>query len=177
MVTIRTATVDDAEHIAAIHNETWQAVYADVMPRQFLDGLDLVARTNMWRRAAGFAPPFGLFIADIDGDVTGFASVGPFRDADGNRDDSVGEVFAIYVAPGHWSTGTGLALMRTGVDHLAGNGLTEVRLWVVTDNPRARRFYERFGFVADGVQRVEDFGADYPGAKPVDEMRYTLHVR
>jgi hypothetical protein len=30
-------------------------------------------------------------------------------------------------------------------------------LWVFRDNPRARAFYRRNGFVADGAEQVEDF--------------------
>ena len=60
---------------------------------------------------------------------------------------TVGEVFAIYVAAEHWSTGAGRALMQAGVESSDRRRLTEIRLWVFEDNPRARRFYERVGYV------------------------------
>jgi hypothetical protein len=41
--------------------------------------------------------------------------------------------------------------------------------------PAARRFYERFGFVADGGSRLVPVGDDYPDARPVEHVRYTLH--
>lgn len=178
MISVRTATLDDSERIADIHVKTWQAAYAGVMPKDFLEGLDVVARQSMWRRAIeGRRPPGGIFLAEVSGEVVGFTAVGSYRQPEGALDRTVGEVFAIYVAAEHWSTRAGHALMRAAVDHLAEQGVSEIRLWVLADNPRARRFYERFGYVADGETRVEDIAADYPDARPVEEVRYTLHVR
>ena len=178
MISVRPATLDDSERIADIHVRTWQAAYAGVMPQEFLDRLDVDARTAMWRRAIdGGTPPGAIFLAEVGGEVVGFIAVGRFRSPESGPDRAVGEVFAIYVAAEHWSTRAGHALMRAAVDHLADHGITEIRLWVLADNPRARRFYERFGYVADGETRIEDFAADYPGTRPVEELRYTLHVR
>src|SRR5215467_6319785 len=129
MLTIRKATVDDAEHIAAVHTKTWQVAYADLMPPKFLAGIDVAARADMWRRGIdGGLPPGAVFVAETVDEIVGFHAVGRFRDADGIRDDRVGEVIAIYVTPGHWSTGAGSALMRAGVDHLVSHGLAEIRL-------------------------------------------------
>src|SRR5262245_35540483 len=167
MTSVRPAVVDDAAAIAAVHVRTWQAAYAGVMPQSFLDGLDLAARTAMWRRSIdNGAAPGGVYVSEVDGELAGFIAVGMYRTHDGDRDPSFGAVYAIYVTPDRWSTGAGLALMREGVDHLSRHGLTEIRLWVVADNPRARRFYERFGFVADGETHVEDIGG-----RPVEELR------
>jgi RimJ/RimL family protein N-acetyltransferase len=178
MISVRPATLGDSERIADIHVRTWQAAYAGVMPQDFLDRLDVDARTAMWRRAIdGGTPPGAIFLAEVDGEVVGFIAVGRYRRSEGGPDPAVGEVFAIYVDAEHWSTRAGHALMRAAVDHLADHGVAEIRLWVLADNPRARRFYERFGYVADGETRVEDIAADYPDARPVEELRYTLHVR
>ena len=178
MISVRPATLDDSERIADIHVRTWQAAYAGVMPQDFLDDLDIDARTAMWRRAIdGGTLPGAIFLAEVDSEVVGFIAVGRYRQSEGGPDPAVGEVFAIYVAAEHWSTRAGHALMRAAVDHFTDHGVAEIRLWVLADNPRARRFYERFGYVADGETRIEDIAADYPGARPVDELRYTLHVR
>ncbi|HZD98497.1 MAG TPA: N-acetyltransferase, partial [Micromonosporaceae bacterium] len=70
MISVRPATLDDSERIADIHVKTWQAAYAGVMPQDFLDRLDLGARTAMWRRAIdGRTPPGGIFLAEVDSEV------------------------------------------------------------------------------------------------------------
>ena len=38
----------------------------------------------------------------------------------------------------------------------AGDGHAEAVLWVVAGNARARRFYERYGWVPAGVERAEE---------------------
>jgi ribosomal protein S18 acetylase RimI-like enzyme len=64
--------------------------------------------------------------------------------------------------------------MQEAIDRLAKDGRSEIRVWVLDDNPRARRFYERFGFELDGetASYVADRGGRHETA--VDEVRYTL---
>ena len=67
---------------------------------------------------------------------------------------AIGELYAIYVAPAGQGRGAGLALMEAGVGALSERWDDAV-LWVATENPRARRFYERYGWEVDG-ERVDD---------------------
>jgi RimJ/RimL family protein N-acetyltransferase len=175
MLRIRTATLDDSDQIARAHIRTWQAAYAHALPAAYLASFDPSAWAQ--RRRAQLAeqtPPSECFVAEVDDAIVGHATVGPFRDPDGTHDHRVGEILAIYVVPEQWSAGVGAALMRAGLNYLVGQGLTEVRLWVIADNPRARRFYERFGYIADGGSRMEPVGPDYPDAAPIEHVRYTL---
>ncbi len=175
MISVRPAIVDDSDRIARAHIRTWQAAYAHVLPAAYLASFD----PSVWaerrrRQIAEQTPPDACFVAEVDHEIVGHATVGRFRDGDGVRDPAAGEILAIYVVPEHWSAGVGPALLRAGIDHLVRNGLSEIRLWVIADNPRARRFYERFGFVADGGSRLVPVGADYPDATPIEHVRYTL---
>jgi GNAT superfamily N-acetyltransferase len=175
MISVRPATVDDSDQIARAHIRTWQAAYAHALPAAYLANFDPTEWTRRRRaQIADQTPPSQCFVAEVDDAIVGHATVGRFRDGDGVREPDVGEIFAIYVVPEHWSAGVGAALMRAGLDHLAAHGLTEVRLWVIADNPRARRFYERFGYTADGGSRMVPVGADYPDVPPVEHVRYTL---
>ena len=74
----------------------------------------------------------------------------------------------MYADPSAWSTGVGAALMCAALEHLTAMRFSHVTLWVLEDNERARRFYERWGFRADGARQVIDLGA------PVAEVRYAL---
>ncbi|GIH06277.1 N-acetyltransferase [Rhizocola hellebori] len=176
MPLIRRAGLDDTEQIAANHVRSWQAAYAHALPSDFLAALDpadwALRRREMLARRI---PPAEVFVAEADGRVIGHAAVGRFRDEDNIAQDGIGEVMAIYVAPEHWSTGAGLALMQTSVKHLVEQGLTEIRLWVIADNPRARGFYERFGFLLDGNSRMQPIGSGYEHLPPIKHVRYTLY--
>ena len=108
--------------------------------------------------------------------IVGYASFGPETDVlsapwphplttDG-EDGSVAELYALYVRPAWWSTGTGRALMERVLARTSGAGYRSITLWVLRDNLRARRFYERAGFAPDGATNVLRRLAD------VTELRY-----
>ena len=67
-------------------------------------------------------------------------------------EDPSGYVAAVYLAPGHRGRGVLDDLLGAAADWLRGQGLPSVRLHVHTENPRARRAYEKAGFVATGAQ-------------------------
>jgi RimJ/RimL family protein N-acetyltransferase len=176
---VRPAVPDDAPAIAALHVRAWQVAYAGTFPGGYLMNLDVdewAARRR--RRIEEIAPPSAFYVADDAEGVCGFTHVGPYRaDGDDAPGPQVGEVYGIYVHPARWSTGAGLALMRAAVAELTDAAFTEIKIWVLDANPRARRFYERFGFTADGA--AKDYTLDRGGRHEtrVPEVRYTLHVR
>ena len=159
---IRAARPSDARRLAEIHVETWRATYPGVMPQKLLDSLSVDERERQWQAWIPDARTTA-FVAERDGEVVGFVNVGPSFTEDG-----VGELYAIYVVPDSHGTGAGPALMDAAVATLRERW-DEAILWVATENPRARRFYERHGWVADG-ERIDD---SWPGAS-VPEVRYRL---
>jgi len=78
----------------------------------------------------------------------------------------VGELYALYIAPAWWSAGVGRELMSRALTGLRADGYQRVVLWVLTDNARARRFYEIAGFAPDGATNI------LTGLGGVQELRY-----
>jgi GNAT superfamily N-acetyltransferase len=153
---IRPGTSDDAEGVARVHVETWQAAYAHALPSEQLQALSVDDAVQRHR-----SRPPGL-VADRGGEILGFVDVGASRDP-----GTDGELFAIYVHPEHWGTGVGRALIEAGEAELRKLGHQDAILWVLDDNPRARRFYELAGWEPDGAARdIHIFGFD------VSEVRY-----
>jgi len=146
---VREAVPEDAEAIARVHVRAWQVAYAHAFPPEMLAALDVPSRARAVRDriAAGER----ILVTE---DVSGFASVGASQDADA---EGAGEIFAIYVRPERWGTGAGRALMAACIDTLRAGGFDEAVLWVLEDNPRARRFYERAGWATDGAVRDAEF--------------------
>jgi GNAT superfamily N-acetyltransferase len=155
-VQVRAAVVEDAEQIAEVHVRSWQAGYRGLLPQNYLDGLDPAARVPARRRMLAEAdlPRSGTLVAADDGQVVGFAHIGPSRDED--ADSSVGEVFAIYLAPGAWGKGRGRELMTAALADLVRAGYRQATLWVLDSNARARRFYEATGFRPDGASMADE---------------------
>ena len=75
-------------------------------------------------------------------------------------------MYAVYVAPAHWSTGAGRALTDAALDGLRAAGYRRVVLWTLTENDRARRFYDKAGFASDGATNV------LAALGRVEELRY-----
>ena len=122
------------------------------------------------------APATGDPSAGTQGGIIGYASYGPETDVlsapwphpltPGGEQGRTGELYALYVRPAWWSTGTGRALMDRVLARTAAAGYQSVVLWVLRDNLRARRFYERAGFAPDGATNVLERLGEVP------EVRY-----
>ncbi len=172
-VAVRPAVEDDLAAIAEIRVRSWQVAYRGIVPQGYLDSMRpeddadrrrawFVARRDDGRRDDGRRDAVGI----IAGHRAGWVAFGPYRDEDppGRRP---GEVYAIYVHPDHWGCGVGQAMMRYAVGELRAARLAPVLLWVLEDNARARRFYEREGFRPDGGRHLfEVAGVHLP------ELRY-----
>jgi GNAT superfamily N-acetyltransferase len=164
---VRAATGDDALAIETIRVRGWRTAYRHVFPVAELDGLPV--DPERWRPRL-VAPPTGwsTFVAEREGDVVGFASVGPSRDVHG-----LGELYAIYVDPDAWSTGAGRALMERAETQLASE-YEAATLWVLEANPRARAFYERAGWAPDGARKAEErWGVRAPEVRYRKELETT----
>lgn len=168
--TIRPATLDDARAIAVVHVLTWQAAYRDLLPADFLAGLSVDGRERMWTQAITQGRGT-ILVAEVDGVVAGFCSVGPCVEVADQAPGTM-ELWTLYVAPEHWSTGLGRELWLAARRALQAQGAEEVILWVLLGNERAIRFYLAAGFELDlqASKRVE-----LPGAV-LDESRYVLRL-
>src|ERR1700737_3403553 len=107
MVTIRPATPDDAEAIAHVHVQSWLTTYAGIVPQAYLSTLDETARTASWRE--WLALTVKVLVAELDGQIVGFASGGPLREPLQNYD---AELYAIYLLQPAQGRGVGTSLLK-----------------------------------------------------------------
>jgi GNAT superfamily N-acetyltransferase len=154
---VRPARAQDAPQMGEVHVCSWQGAYRGQMPQEHLDGLDPARSAQIWDRRISTVDGTrgGCLVAVGDVGVLGFADFGPTRDDDADP-ELTGEITAIYLAPAAWSTGCGRALMMATLRQLAENGYQHATLWVLDTNARARSFYEKAGFTADGAEKLDD---------------------
>ena len=129
----------------ALWLRTWQATYPD---------LNFAARLGWWRERwrKEIIPAAAIVIAESEGQMIGFVTVDPrtlYLDQ-------------IVVAPDHWGSGAGAALIAEA-KRISPNGLD---LDVNTDNARAISFYGKFGFVVTGA------GKNPISGKPIHRMSW-----
>jgi GNAT superfamily N-acetyltransferase len=154
---LRPARPDDAEAVAAIWRAGWRDGHLGHVP----DALVAVRTPESFSERAAERVA-DTVVADVGGEVAGFVMV-------------VGdEVEQVYVADGHRGTGVAGVLLTESERLVAAGGHERAWLAVAVGNARARRFYERQGWVDEGVF---DYPADGPdGPIPVPCHRYTKPV-
>lgn len=167
---VRPAILEDAQAIAEVHVKSWQGAYRGLLPHEYLAGLSVERRTQMWTRILSDST-LDVFVAlDNDAKVVGFASLQASRDDDAS--DGTGEVTAIYVLPDYWGQGYGRALMDAALARAREMGFRAVTLWVLSSNARAKSFYEKAGFTTDGTEKTDTVG----GSIELHEVRYRIEL-
>lgn len=164
---LRRARHDDAAAVAEAHIQSWRHAYAGLVPQSLLDGLSVPEGTERWSTRIEQADPTvrRILIAEVEGVVRGFASVGSSRDEDAGP--TSGELSAIYLHPDVMGHGLGHQLHERALDELQDLGRIDARLWVLASNTPTRRFYEAHSWTHDdvGLVVVKD-------GFPLDTTRY-----
>jgi ribosomal protein S18 acetylase RimI-like enzyme len=165
---IRNAMADDALAIAALQVEASRAAYELFVPSGYFDGLAVGKRTAVWKQLIAAKRGDEQIIVGEEGKLLrAYAHYGRSRDPDAVK--STGELFSLYVAPAHWRCGFGQQLLAAGLRGLVSMRFDAATLWVLALNEPARRFYERSGGAADGIER---------GINPgISEARYWISTR
>lgn len=143
---------------AFVSYKGWQEAYGKILDQSFLD--TLTYERNL-KNAAAWKDM--TIIAKDDENVIGFAVCGPCRDEDHRE---AGEVYALYILKAYYDQKVGYRLMQAALNQLAA--YPEVIIWVLKENKRAIRFYQRCGFRFDGMEK------ELPLGKPVPDARMIL---
>ncbi len=97
-------------------------------------------------------PPYTAIVAELAGQVVGYASLSQFRPYSGY---DVTAENSIYLAPDWEGRGVGAALMTELLQRARKNGLKAVTAWIDSNNSPSVRFHEKFGFRHAGtMERV-----------------------
>ncbi|GGX46964.1 N-acetyltransferase [Tateyamaria omphalii] len=132
-VRLRRAVPDDAPKLEALHARSWRASYAPYVPA---DALGAPLDSNMRARWSSWPADRLILLAEDSDSVLGFAAV--------VRAD-VPLLDNLHVDPDARSNGIGARLLKMVASCLAEEGASTLRLVVIADNARARRFYVRMG--------------------------------
>lgn len=143
MTEIRLARREEAPILAAVQELASLAALAHIFPpERYAYPRDAVQAR--WAAAVADAESRVLIALGDEGPV-GAACV------------TDGWLEGLYVVPERWGSGLAGALHDRALDELRGLGSTSCKLWVLEDNVRARRFYERRGWRENGESRIVEF--------------------
>ncbi|WP_158056598.1 GNAT family N-acetyltransferase [Halorussus halophilus] len=168
---IRDATPDDADAIQHVAVRSCRAAYADLVDDPAL--MDAVEderfADDLRTWLAGLDDTVAYLVAlhgdddpDHDASVVGFAQFlwdDPTLESYVEPGDAL--LQSLYVDPDHWAEGVGTELLDAGLDRLPASVET-VKLGVLSNNERAKRFYANRGFETVGESVFEVAETRYP---------------
>jgi ribosomal protein S18 acetylase RimI-like enzyme len=151
-VSLRRATVADAEAIAAVRIESWRLTYRGMIPDAYLGGMKLEDSVIHWRTILEALPDNAdklcVFVAESEGQLIGFASGMILPEPKlGMRS----ELTAIYLRPAWQRSGIGRRLLQKVARTLQALGADSLLVWVISENAIAKNFYDDLG----GVKLIE----------------------
>lgn len=159
--TLRQPGPNDAQELAALHVQTWQETYDNLLPAGFFTSEFSDSRLRLWQHLVSATEGRVVRLAEVvstEGNtdpmgeghlqkIVGFAVAGPDTDSGDSKDNR--QLFSLYVLRRFHGTGVGQALF----DEVLGKD--PAVLWVARDNPRAVAFYRRNGFEFDATERSD----------------------
>jgi GNAT superfamily N-acetyltransferase len=142
-VRVERATVEDAELCFRIARDSALAGFQHVFPPELYE---FPAETIRADWIAALSNPDGeTYVAFDEEKAVGVISL------------SDGVLQTLYVMPECWGRGVGNALHDFALDRLRETNVQQAHLWTLTENQRARAFYEKRGWVLTGRTRVVPF--------------------
>jgi GNAT superfamily N-acetyltransferase len=148
-VSYRNATVRDAEALSALGTATFVATFGHLyQPNDleiFLENHD----TDVWAKELA-DPAFAVRVAELDGKMVGYAKLGPPHLPFEPRGEAA-ELRQLYVLEEMKGQGIAQALIEWIIDRARERRADHLYLSVFTENHRARRFYEKYGFEPEGT--------------------------
>jgi ribosomal protein S18 acetylase RimI-like enzyme len=172
-VSCRVAWADDAPAIAAVQVRAWRTSYADLLPTELLEAMDVDEVAAGWRHALSQPPDARnrVLVALERNLVTGFVVTGPASDPDCNP-IADGEISDLTVDPHKRRAGHGSRLMQAFVDTLKADRFTRAVTWLAAQDDETRAFLTAAGWAPDGAHRTLDLTGD--GSVQVKQVR--LHT-
>jgi GNAT superfamily N-acetyltransferase len=160
-VVVRDARADDAEAFVRAYEASWDAGLADIAGARLETLVPFETRLESFRAGLAQAGPDAyILVAERDGEIVGIATC--------RCEEATCELRALYVVPSAWGSGVAGPLMQRALAVMRERGAEAAFLWVVEANARARRFYEREGWTADGTTRDTELGPA--------EVRYVIEL-
>ncbi len=145
----RTATPADAEALAKLGTNTFTATFGHLYQPNDLEIFLQNHSPANWEKELS-DPAFAVRVAEADGKMVGYAKIGPPHLPFEPRGEAA-ELRQLYVVEEMKGQGVAHALIEWVIDRARERRADHLYLSVFTENHRARRFYEKYGFEPEGT--------------------------
>ena len=143
-ITYRDATIGDAAALDRLFKAIFCDTFAHLYRADDLDAFLASSGRGDWERQLN-DPAFAVRVAEGGGEPVGYVKLGPVKiPVDKGSTGLLIDQF--YIDKAHQGAGVAHALMDWTLTEARRRGADALYLTVFTENERARRFYERYGF-------------------------------
>jgi ribosomal protein S18 acetylase RimI-like enzyme len=167
VITVVRATEADAPLLSGMAARTFVESHGHSAPAADVDAY-IAEKYAVPVLRAELADPASIYhLAHVDGAAAGFSKVTLRTPYEPDGDADAGRLDRLYVLAEHHGSGAGAALMDHLLERMKREGQTGVWLHVWKGNPRAVRFYQKYGFAITGSH---DFALSPTHANPNHRM-------
>lgn len=159
----RMTATDDRMAASRVFEESWKHAYRGIVPQAYLDSIPV----GRWADKLDGIGWTTLVCVD-EGRIVGTTCLCKSRL---EKYADWGEIGAIYLLPEFMGKGYGKALIESAITELQSLGFQKIFLWVLEENSRARRFYEKMGFSLAGESMDLEIGGEV-----LREVRYIFEM-
>lgn len=155
---------DDLCEVSNVYEKSWKSAYKDIIPQDYLDSIPV----GQWAKNVNKSDRYNL-VATENGHIIGTCG---FCRSRWKKYSGYGEIVSLYFLPEYTGNGFGKIMLDKAITELKKLDFENILLWVLEDNFKARKFYEKYGFTFTG-----DYMNDVIGGKEVREMMYVYHEK
>ena len=143
-INIDKVKIGDENILAYIQTEAWKEAFAKIISEEDMKKYtDINKAREMYSRILSENIGNG-FILSIDGNPHCIAYFDKARD---DEFKDYAEIICIHSLSSNWGKGYGSIMMEHILKEIKESGFNKVMLWVFKENNRARKFYEKHGFI------------------------------
>lgn len=146
--TYRDGTTEDVAAIDRVFRQSFCDTFAHLYRPADLESFLARFTAEAWTEEMR-DPRFAFRVAQAGGEVVGYAKLGPLV-LPVDAAEPAAELRQIYILKEWHGRGIAAALMDWAIGEARRRGCRELYLTVYVDNHRARRVYDRYGFVPVG---------------------------
>ena len=140
--TIVKAEKEHIPMISTIHAKSWKGGYEGIVPKSYLENLQEDAWINTFENFF----EKGMIQCAIAYDKEQPVGVVSFGKAREEKFSEYGEIISLYVLSEYFGKEVGKALLKYALNCFANESVFQCYLWVLEENKRGRRSYEKNGF-------------------------------
>ena len=146
--TYRDASASDADTLDRLFDTSFCDTFAHLYRSEDLHAFLSSFGITDWEAELNDSA-FAFRIAEVGGEAVGYAKLGPLK-LPVETDRQAILLDQLYILKEHHGVGIAHAIMDLAIAEARSRGAEEMYLTVFIDNHRARRFYDRYGFVPVG---------------------------